>query len=136
MAGRGLLPVTIILGKNVVPSARRNRAGVDFALQSSLHSRQCLRCRYLCKSVRSLLSCGELNSARAAAPEARKPRRPRHWPPKSRKTLILSDLLWGKKIMKVTTLILVLLALALGTGTAMVVSVQTQPLVACGSSNC
>jgi hypothetical protein len=78
----------------------------------------------------------ELNSARSAAPEARKPRRPHYWPPKSRKTLIFSDLLWGEKIMKVTTLILALLALALGTGTAMVVSVQTQPLVACGSSNC
>jgi hypothetical protein len=42
----------------------------------------------------------------------------------------------GEKIMKVTTLILALLALALGTGTAMVVSVQTQPVVTCGSPNC
>jgi hypothetical protein len=42
----------------------------------------------------------------------------------------------GEKIMKITTLILALLALALGTGTAIVVSVQTQPVVACGSPNC
>jgi hypothetical protein len=38
--------------------------------------------------------------------------------------------------MKITTLIFALLALALGAGTAMVVSVQTQPIVACSGSNC
>jgi hypothetical protein len=38
--------------------------------------------------------------------------------------------------MKVTTLIVALLALALGTGTAIVVSVQTQPVVACAGSSC
>ena len=35
--------------------------------------------------------------------------------------------------MKITTLILALLVLALGTGTAMVLSLQTQPVVACDS---
>jgi hypothetical protein len=42
----------------------------------------------------------------------------------------------GKKIMKVTTLILALLALALATGTAMVTSIQMQPVAACGGPNC
>jgi hypothetical protein len=49
-------------------------------------------------------------------------------PSKSQKTM--------RNNMKITTLILALLALALGTGTAIVVSVQTQPIVACGSPNC
>jgi hypothetical protein len=42
----------------------------------------------------------------------------------------------GKNSMKITTLIVALLAFALFMGTAMVVSVQTQPVVACSGPNC
>jgi hypothetical protein len=56
--------------------------------------------------------------------------------PKKSENAYIRYLLCGKKIMKVTTLILALLALALGVGTAIVGSVQTQPVVACGSPNC
>jgi hypothetical protein len=57
-------------------------------------------------------------------------------PRKSRNKMISSYRFGGKNNMKIITLILALLALALGTGTAMVLSVQTQPVVACSTPNC